>query len=166
MRLVKILILVIVVGAFGLHEYYVSIFRLTFNRTEKQIQGELKVFTDDLELLLKTNDHGVLALDDRSQKEKIEHGLRVDLPKYVKYYDFKNRPKEVSLVGYENEGDLTWVYFTIDDVKSIKEPTLEINWMLNLYPGQVNIVHFFDGIDELSEFFSEAKPKNQFIFEE
>lgn len=166
MRLIKVLILVIVIGAFGLHEYYVSIFRLTFNRTEKQIQGELKVFTDDLELLLKTNDHGVLALEDRSQKEKIEHGLRVELLEYVKYYDFKNRPKEVSLVGYENEGDLTWVYFSIDDVKSIKEPTLEINWMLDLYPTQVNIVHFFDGIDELSEFFSEAKPKIQFNFEE
>ena len=166
MRLVKIFVLIMIVGAFGTHEYYISIFRLTFNKTEKQIQGELKVFTDDLELLLKTNDHGVLALDDKSQKAEIEEGLRVELSKHVKYFDIKSRPKELSLVGFENEGDLTWIYFTIDDVKSIKEPSLDINWMLDLYPGQVNIVHFYDGIDEVSEFYSLGKTRIQFIFSE
>ncbi len=166
MRLIKICLLVIGIGAFGLHEYYISIFRLTFNRTEKQIQGELKVFTDDLELLLKTNGHGALALDENTLKAEIESGLSVELPKYVKYYDIKKRPKEISLVGFENEGDLTWIYFTIDNVKSIKEPTMEINWMVDLYSDQVNIVHFFDGIDELSEFFSRSKSKIQFIFSE
>ena len=46
------------------------------------------------------------------------------------------------------------------------EPSLDINWMLDLYPGQVNIVHFYDGIDEVSEFYSLAKTRIQFIFSE
>jgi hypothetical protein len=166
MRTVKILVLIMILGAFGIHEYYVSIFRLTYSRTEKQIQGELKVFTDDLELLLKNNDYGVFALDDKSQKAAIERSLSEELPKHIKYFDIKNRPKKLSLVGFENEGDLTWVYFTIDDVKSVKEPALEIDWMLDMYSDQVNIVHFYDGIDERSEFLSQAKPKVKFIFSE
>lgn len=149
-----------------MHEYYVSIFRLTFNKEERQVQGEMKVFTDDLELLLKTKGHGVFALDDKSQKEKIEESLAQELSKSFKYIDAKAKPKELNLVGYENEGDLTWLYFTIDNIKSVKQPTLTINWMTDIFPTQVNIVHFFDGIDERSEYFSLEKLKIEFDFYE
>ena len=146
------------------HEYYVSIFRLSFNADNKRIEGSVKVFTDDLEMLLKESGHGVIAIDDISNKENIDKALAEELLKSISYKTTKGKVRSVSYVGYEHEDDLTWVYFTIKDIKNIKEPTMQISWMSNLYSGQVNIVHFTNGLSELSEYFNSNKQEIQFQF--
>lgn len=166
MRLLKFSILFVLLGAFGLHEYYVSVFRLSYNAQENQIQAEVKVFTDDLEQLLKTNDHIFFKMDEAVHSDELEESIQKELLNSFGYKDSKGRDKAITFMGYENEGDITWLYFTIDNVRSVKGPTLSINWMTDLFPGQVNIVHFFDGIDERSEFFSQEKTQIQFDFYE
>lgn len=166
MRLLKFSILFVLLAGFGLHEYYVSIFRLTYNSTQKQIKGELKVFSDDLENLLKTNGYGTFALEDVSQKEKIEAALSTELKKNFSYTDKKQNTKDIELVGFEYQEDLTWIYFTVNKVKFIETPQLYINWMVDLFPGQVNIVHLDRGDEERSEFFSKDKPTINFVFSE
>ena len=93
MRLLKFSILFVLLGAFGLHEYYVSVFRLSYNAQENQIQAEVKVFTDDLEQLLKTNDHIFFKMDDAVHSDELEESIQKELPLLnnnndQKYYQF------------------------------------------------------------------------------
>ena len=152
------------VFSFVPHEYYVSTFNLEYNVDEMQIEGELKVFSDDLEQLLRLRNGSALDLGNGEHRAKIMELLSAELNQKVVYTDTKGKTKPISYVGLESDGDATLIFFTIDKVKKIKVPQLEITWMTEMFLEQVNIVHFKNGEEELTEYYNAEKTKFNFTF--
>ncbi len=146
------------------HEYYVSTFQLEYNAEEKQIEAELKVFSDDLELLLKTRNGSALDLNKGEHRGRIKELLKIELERKVVYTNGKGKIKPLTFIGIEVKGDDTFVFFAIKDVKWVKNPELQINWMTELFPEQVNIVHFNNGNEKLTQYYNSQKTKLHFVF--
>jgi len=146
------------------HDYFVATFSLEYNVDDMKIEGELKVFSNDLEQLLKTRNGSALQLNNGEHRSKIMELLNAELNKTVVYTDVKGKIKTISYVGIEAHEDETQIFFTIDKVKKIKAPQLQITWMTKMFNEQVNIVHFKNGEQELTEYFNAEKTTKVFTF--
>jgi hypothetical protein len=160
-----IMILSLIAMGFALkHEYYVSVFQLNYNKANKQVEVSLKVFTDDLEKMLKDRRYGILAVSNETHRTQIDLALEKEVKNGFHFRDKNNKEHELNVLGFEEEEDVTWVYFTVEKVRSLKEANLEVTWFTEIFPGQKNIIHFKNGGEELSEYLDIDNPQKTFTF--
>lgn len=139
------------------HEYYVSVATAEYNAKDGVLEVGLKVFTDDLERTINQNTAQQLKLSDAKQSASADEFLaeyleqRFVLTKAGKLLELIYVGKEVGL-------DETWLYF------QIAMPASGTLWMkhtvlFDVFPSQVNIVHFEVNGKKQSQYFTRDKPQ-------
>ena len=139
------------------HEYYVSVATAEYNSKEKVLEVGLKVFTDDLERTISTNTEMPVKLSDAKQSADADDFLAEYLEQ--RFVIARNgKLQELTYVGKEVGVDETWLYF------QLKMPASGTFWvkhtvLFDVFPSQVNIVHFEVNGNKQSHYFTADKPQ-------
>ena len=139
-----ILTALLVLGAWVMHEFYVSITEIRYNAQRERFEISMRIFPDDLDrALLERN--GI-----RTQlATALEHDLADSLLMLYLLEDFSlevdGEALELTYLGKEAESNAIWCYLE-SSVRSAPETIQIRNRILTEYfPDQVNIIQVYRG---------------------
>ncbi|QED36263.1 hypothetical protein FK178_00295 [Antarcticibacterium arcticum] len=139
----KILFLLIIfsLSSFSaVHKFYVSVTEIEHNGKNKSLQIISRVFTDDLESVLKTRFDPEIRLG-----KKVETpGVDAYIEKYLGQrftVEVDGKPLEIKFLGKEYENDMTLFYLEIPEVKEFSKITVKNTILLDMFEEQKNLIH-------------------------
>jgi len=161
----KVLILFLgLLTSFTLHKYYVSVTEISYNQKTEQLEVSLKVFNDDWQN----------ALDHRLG-QPVNLGSKNEYPKLdslVSTYLFDSfsikvngEKKKLYLIGSEIEGEATWIYMYIDDVKNVESIEVQNKLLTEMFDEQRNVVQLTFGKINRSALLTKSRSTKVFVFE-
>jgi len=117
------------------HPFHVSVTEVIFKQDASVLQITQRIFFDDLEKGIQK------AINDD------EYQLNIPLDSSAKKYLMEKTKIEVenqraTLLGAEEETDLVWVYFELENVNYGSEINFESRLLLTAFDDQENLVHF------------------------
>lgn len=125
--------------SFSLHKEYYSLTKIEYNKKEGSLQITMKLFTDDMELVLNKHYDKVLEIGTRFEKENSD--------KYIESYLKQNFDIVIDGVlldyhylGKEFEKDALFVYLEIKDIKTIHQIEIRAAQLIEEFPEQENII--------------------------
>ncbi|WP_291725557.1 DUF6702 family protein [Bernardetia sp.] len=133
------------------HAMHLSITEMDFKEKGDitEIQISHKIFVDDLEKALRKNYKTVFEKDKPNLSTKTQHK---EAEKYMYEYlkkvvdlKIKNQRKEINYIGVEFEGDVVWVYGTIQKSNSEDNETISIKNMIlmDVFDDQRNMLYLY-----------------------
>jgi len=118
-----------------LHPFHVSVTEVTYLQDAKALQVTQRIFYDDLE-------KGI-------QEANNNDGYRLTIPLDLLAKEYLINQTSVSaggkkaeLLGAEEDKDLVWVYFEIENLAPISEINIESTLLTRTFDDQENLLHF------------------------
>ena len=122
-----------------IHQFYVSITEIQYNRDTQSLEVSCKVFADDyifaVEKEFSRKLHFGTANQDPKSDEMMEQYALCRLQLKA-----DGQPLTVKYIGKEIEMDVFWFYFEVP-VAGFRELEIGNNMLMELFPSQTNIVH-------------------------
>lgn len=121
-----------------LHPFYVSFTEITHNPKSRSVEISVRIFTSDLEQVLKTK-----------TKEKVDllNGNETRNSQLIREYiagniviSIDNVRRTLHYVGFEQQGESIWAYFEITDVPIMKRLDVENSILYDFIEQQMNLV--------------------------
>ena len=128
------------------HPFHATITSFNCNPNDQSVEITIKLFTDDLENVLKDSGGSDLRIDSESNRTIID-SLIFDYIKNNLTLLFDDKRRNISWVGKEFENDITWSYLEIKNIKNISGTKISIKnkLFLEIFDDQLNICHFYCG---------------------
>ncbi len=123
-----------------LHPFYVSITEIKQNPTNHSIEISCRMFSDDLEKALEKQYH--TQLDIIKPKDRVLANKLIN--DYVKKHlviRADGKTLNLAYIGYEIQEDGTWSYFEVKGVDRIKQINVHDDFLYELHPEQINMMH-------------------------
>ncbi len=121
------------------HPLFVSLTDVHYNNEEDQVEVSVRIFTDDLENVLRKNYAGKLDIlhpeNEGDVKELIDNYVNDHLKIKV---NGKSYP--LHFEGFEPENENIWSYFTIEGIKDFKLVEFENSLLFDLTKEQINLI--------------------------
>jgi hypothetical protein len=165
MRIILVILIALMsfsVRAESDHPIHISVAEWRYNAERNTLECAIKLFTDDLELVLTTRNGESswnLATDDQ-------------IPNADRYiYDYLSKTVRVSQdntqltmkwVGAEYNIDAVWCYFEILEFNASTQFEFTNSAFLEVYPDQSNVNHFYVG-EESSSFVTNKDDREKII---
>lgn len=143
MKLIKfalILFLIPLLTSVTDHKFYVSITKVEYSEEENSLQIISKIFTDDMEEVLRERYNPDVSLGTEKEAEKD----RMLLKKYVlQKLQFKVNGKDVELeyLGQEYENDIVKCYLEISGITKLESISVTNEILHDQFEEQQNIIH-------------------------
>lgn len=122
------------------HKFYVSVTEIEHNEKNSSLQVISRVFTDDLEKVLKERFDPDLRLG-----KKVETpGVEAYLKKYLEQrftVEVDGKPLKITFLGKEYENDMTLFYIEIPEVKGFSSIKVKNTMLLDMFEEQKNLIH-------------------------
>ena len=163
MRSFLLLVLAVVLVSAS-HEYYVSVFVLNYNEDDHRLEGTAKVFSDDLEKVLKEFMLEPFSMEDTIDNQLIHESLSGYLSKTFIFIDPKGAIQEVEYIGYEIDRDMAYIHFQFSRIDEFKGSEIKNKWFMDVFSDQVNILHFNGSAEKQSEYFTSDNTSIKFDF--
>ena len=124
----------------ALHPFYVSVTEIEYSSASKEMGISCKIFTDDFEegLKLFTKSKVDLKNGNAGQNKKI-------IAEYINTHlriSFNNKTVNYQLLGFENDHEATWCYFSAQGISSPGQVELRSDILYDFKKEQINIIHF------------------------
>ena len=162
LRLLMICVLLLALPSGALHEYYVSVARANYNAKDHKLEVGLKVFTDDLESTLQILAGEPIKLSDPKESAAAEEPLSAYLEN--RFVIMQGAVlQELLFLGIEAGPDETWLYFEIEMPPS-GTFTVKNTLLFDVFPAQVNIIHFNVNDQQQSHYFTQDQPLIEVTF--
>ncbi|WP_229364550.1 DUF6702 family protein [Fibrella aestuarina] len=126
--------------AFVAHPFHTSLTQIQYDAKNQAFEVSFRVFTDDLETALtKENNGNKIHLQDQKHDRLIEKYIR----KQFIIADAQRKPKVLTYIGYEPEGDAQWIYFELpgQSPDGLKNVVIKHTLLMDLFDDQVNLVN-------------------------
>ena len=154
-----LLIAVLLLWPASKHPFHSALAEVIYNEGDKRLEVSLRMFTDDLEDALAK--HSGLGFVELSKAE-------LTMP-IVKSYVFSNFEIEglegyTAFLGYEAEGDATWVHFAYEQCGTCQPGILTFNIMLDQFSDQTNLANITYGTQRKSFIFTSSARRQEFKF--
>lgn len=122
------------------HPFYVSVTEIAHNKQEKSLEVSCKIFTDDLEAILKQLYQKSIHLSD--DKKQAESGVFINdyINKHLKVWT-DGKPVTLNYVGYEKESEAVYCYFEVNQVPAVQKLYIENSILQDFTDQQINIMH-------------------------
>lgn len=127
--------------AFSMHPYYVSVTEIEYNPQEKELQIACKLFTDDLEDVLKGDNNISVVIFDEAKRVANTKIINKYLQQHFKL-TIDGTIAVYKIVGFEKEEEAVWVYLFVKDVAKFKKLNVWSDVFYQYRQGQINIIHF------------------------
>lgn len=141
------------------HDFHTSLTEMRYNESTKSFELTIRVFTDDLESMIKANHKGASFLTVNSDKI---------IESYVKKNFAFVKGKEVvfgSFLGKESEDDVTWLYFEIDNGEVLRDGFKMLNSIFfDFFNDQKNLVNVLYKKERATLIFSDDNKLQSFPF--
>jgi hypothetical protein len=120
------------------HPFFVSVIDMKHNAKDKNIEVSVKVFTDDLEAVLKKQYHISADLYKQTNDPTINNAITKYLQSKLQM-SIDGKPKILNYIGYEIQKESAWIYVEIDDIATIKKMNIQCNLFYDYQEKQMNI---------------------------
>lgn len=121
------------------HPLFVSLTDVHYNKEEYQVEVSVRIFTDDLETVLRKSHAGKLDIlhpgNENDVKELINRYVNDHLKMKVNGINYP-----LHFEGYEPENENIWSYFTIEGIKEFTQVELENSLLFDLTKEQINLI--------------------------
>lgn len=140
-RLGLLIVVSMLISAFVLHPYYVSVTEMEYNAGKKEVEISGKIFIDDLEYALKQEFKTNVAILNEADKKKNKDLLNRFFQKHIKL-TLDGKPVAFEFLGYQREEEAIWSFMVVKNIKPFKTVTVFNDLLYSFREDQVNIVHF------------------------
>lgn len=143
MRLNLILIFFLFLGLSSFknyHKFYVSVTEIEHNENAQSLQIISRVFTDDLENLLRTRYDPSVRLGKEVETEEVD----TLISKYLQQkfnIEVDGREVKHTLLGKEYENDMTVFYIEVPEVENFNRIKVKNTVLMDLFEDQKNLIH-------------------------
>ena len=121
------------------HEYYVSVTKVEYVKSQQSLQIISQIFIDDFEKLLRERYDETITLAIKNESENINDYMA----KYLKFkLDIKVNTQDIefNFLGKEYKDDIVYCYMEIEDIEDIKTIEFKNEILFDIYPKQQNIL--------------------------
>lgn len=122
------------------HPIYVSVLEMEHNQQEQTLEISCKIFTNDLESVLRSKYPKKLDLINPSDKTEADRLVSNYIRQHVKI-SIDDKPVEMKFIGYEQADESIESYFEVDNIKSIKKISVEDDILYEYKSEQMGIIH-------------------------
>jgi len=122
------------------HPFYVSMIEIDHNAKDKTAEVSIRIFTDDLENVLKKYGNTKIDILHPANKEEVDKLLN----NYIQHkLQIKLDGKLVTLhyLGYEQQMESIWTYLEVKDVPTVKKVSISCSLLYDYQDKQTNIFH-------------------------
>lgn len=143
-RLGIILTALLVLGAWAMHDFFVSITEIRYNAQRERFEISMRIFPDDLDraLLERNGIHTQLATT-------LEHELADSLLMVYLMEDFSmevdGQELELNYLGKEPESNAIWCYLESTRIRAPETMNIRNRILTEYFPDQVNIIQVYIG---------------------
>jgi hypothetical protein len=134
--------LTIVLSAFGVHKFYVSLYQVNYAPEKKMIQITSRIFIDDLNKAIEKKFSQKIQLGSKNETD-------TDVVLFKKYFNEKfsikvnGQIKTIQFLSKEMEGETLICYFKITKINKIESLEIYNAVIMEGNSEQQNIMHFF-----------------------
>ena len=122
------------------HPIYVSVTEIEHNAKENTLEISCKIFTGDLEAMLRKNSKIKVDLLAPTDKKAMEALVNSYIQQHLKL-NVNEKPVKLLFIGYEQNEETIQSYFQVDEVKSIKSMEITDNILYEYQSEQISIIH-------------------------
>ena len=122
------------------HPIYVSVTEIEHNAKENTLEISCKIFTDDFEKALRKVNKQRIDLVKPSLKESMNKVVNEYVQKHMSI-KVNNNPVQMQFLGYEEQEEGILSYFQVNEVKNIRELSVQNNILFDYQPQQMSLLH-------------------------
>jgi hypothetical protein len=108
------------------------------NTKDKTIEISARVFTDDLEAVLKKNYKSNADLVKSTKDPAVNSFIANYLQKKLQL-TINDNPQTIKYIGYEIQKESVWIYAEVDNVTTLKKLNINCNLLYDYQDKQMNI---------------------------
>lgn len=142
----KYLRVLLVVGIFAfssfspVHKFYVSVTEIELNSKSQSLQIISRVFTDDLENVLRQRYDDNIRLGEGFESGDVNNLISKYLQQKVRI-TLDGKSRDIKFIGREYDNDMTVFYIEVEEVTSFQNIKIMNALLTDLFEDQKNLVH-------------------------
>ena len=146
-----------------LHPFYVSVTEIHHNAKERSLEISCKVFSDDMENILKQNYKVAVDFTDQKQHQQIDKLMYDYFSKHLALSS-DGKPVKLNYVGFEKDSESVYCYLEATSIHAVKKIDVSNSILHDLTPEQINIMHVTVGGNRKSHKLDFPKKQASFLF--
>lgn len=128
-------------SSFTLHEYYVTVCSIDYNKQDKQVETTLKFIAHDLEKVILQETAINLNIGEYNQHPKMDSIINAYIQNNFTLIINKT-PQSLALLGTEfNLDESLYVYYLINQKDVPNEIEVKNSLLISVFPEQENLTH-------------------------
>ncbi len=143
------------------HPFYVSVIEVEYSSKSKELGVSCKVFPDDLEEALRLFSNKKYDLGNGPKKE-LDSVLNLYMQQQLSI-KLNGAKKSLRYLGFENDKEATWIYFTIPKASGVRSIEVDCSLMYVYKQEQTNIIHL--KLDDKRQSFKLSAPSTQAVLQ-
>ena len=122
------------------HPIYLSVTEIQYNVKDKTLEVSCKIFTGDLEAILKSKSKSKINLLQPTDKKLMESLVDQYIQQHLKI-KVEGQIKQMEFLGYEQNEDAIQSYFEIGNVATMKKIEVQDDILYEYKSEQISIIH-------------------------
>ena len=124
----------------GAHKFYLSVTDMEYSEENKSLQVISRVFTDDMENLLKTRYSEKLYLTREEEHEAADGFLKKYLSEKLEI-QVNGEQREFNYLGKKYDNDQLVLFLEVEGLSDLSNISVRNEVLTDLFPDQKNVVH-------------------------
>ncbi len=122
------------------HPFYVSVTEINHNPKEQTLEISCKMFSEDLEDILKKNYKTPVDLTAPKQTAQNEKMIQDYIVKHLAI-QANGKALKLNFIGFEKEAESIYCYFETDKITAVKKLDITDSILQDFSDKQINIIH-------------------------
>ncbi len=122
------------------HPFYVSVTEINHNPKEQTLEISCKMFSEDLEEILKKNYKTTIDLTAQKQQAQNEKLIQDYISKHLAI-QANGKALKLNFIGFEKEAESVYCYFETEKINAIKKLDVTDSILQDFSDKQINIIH-------------------------
>ena len=122
------------------HPFYVSVTEINHNPKEQTLEVSCKMFSEDLEDILKKNYKTAVDLTAQKQQPQNEKMIQDYISKHLAI-QANGKALKLNFIGFEKEAESVYCYFETEKINGVKKLDVTDSILQDFSDKQINIIH-------------------------
>lgn len=122
------------------HPFYVSVTEINHNPKEQTLEVSCKMFSEDLEDILKKNYKTAVDLTAHKQQPQNEKMIQDYISKHLAI-QANGKALKLNFIGFEKEAESVYCYFETEKINGVKKLDVTDSILQDFSDKQINIIH-------------------------
>lgn len=124
------------------HDFYLSLTEVNHNIDNKTVEISVKIFTDDLALVLQKSGAPKMELGTENEPPEANELIESYLQSHLEV-SINGKPINYTYLGKEAELDATWCFLEVENVRKVQTLEVDNTIFLEVFESQTNMVNAF-----------------------